>query len=136
MSFKDAIKNIKSKVFKTKQVADSEIEQKYEKILHSLIEKVDVVYSTAVKSSLPCIYIYVAEGVNIDLVQNIYAEFGIQLNKHTSKLDNKTQEVLFISTEDYMKLNKKQMAFFDRTAPTSGYRRQIELSVKKGDLGR
>lgn len=136
MSFKDAIKNIKNKMFKAKQIDNSEAEKKYEKILHSLIEKVDVVYSTAVKSSLPCIYIYVAEGVNIDLVQNIYAEFGIQLKKHVSKLDKKTQEVLFISTEDYMKLDKKQKAFFDRTAPTSDYRRQIELSVKKSDICR
>ena len=116
MSFMDAIKKLKTKF--QKPVSKSEQEKKYKNVLSQLIDHADRVYSTAVKSPLPCLYIYPASNANIDLIQGMYADLGINLKKHTSHLDGKKVDVLYISTPDILSLSEHQQKFLEQTAPT------------------
>jgi len=93
-------------------------------------------YSTVTKSA--CIYIYLKSGMadelaqvsNIDFVMALYALHGIKLKKHVLRLDGKeteisfsdgvygkTAEVLYMSLDDWRKLNREQQEFLDKTIP-------------------
>ncbi len=127
MSFKSAIQKLNGLLNHKKKT-----ENRDEYILSELITGAEFVHSTATKSALRTLYIYLAEGANFDLVKDIYAEHGIQLKKHTSHLDNKKREVLYIGTEDIMNLTDEQQAFLNRTAPVDkNHKRTVHLSVKK-----
>jgi len=131
MSFKTAIKKIQD-MFK-KQTSDEEKMQKYENVLQQLVDRAEWVHSTATKSTLPCLYIYAAPSVNIDTLQETYADLGIKLEKHVSHLNNKKCTVLYISTQDFMKLDAKQQKIL--SLPTEkNYKRKIELSAKRGRI--
>lgn len=72
-----------------------------------------------------CRYIYPKLGMfdsiipvsNIDFVREVYAKNGIVLQKHVSNLNNKKEEVLYITLEDIDKLSNAQKKFLDDTAP-------------------
>lgn len=129
MSFKTAIEKIKEKL--KKQPTKEEKTQKYKNTLRQLVDGAEWVHSTATKSALPCLYIYAAPNANIDTLQGIYADLGIELKKHVSHLDNQERTVLYITTQDFMELDKQKQDIL--SAPTAkNYKRKIELSVKRG----
>lgn len=131
MSFKSAIEKLNGLLQKKSQKQKNNDEY----VLSELISGAEFVYSTATKSALRTLYIYLADGANFDLVKEIYAEHGIQLKKHTSHLDNKKRDVLYIGTEDIMNLTEEQQAFLNRTAPVDkNYKRTVHLSVKKSHV--
>lgn len=94
-------------------------------ILRYLIVNAADVNSTAVNDKFGCRYIYVKPGMyeeemdvsNIDFVQEIYAQNGIQLKKHISHMYGKEVEVLFITITDLSKLTDLQQQFIASTAP-------------------
>jgi hypothetical protein len=116
MSFMDAINKITTK-FK-KPEPQSEQKTKYQNVLRQLIDHAEHVYSTAVKSALPVLYIYPVPDANIDLIKDMYADMGIILNKHISHLDGKETEVLYITAKDIFSLPSELQEFLESTAPT------------------
>lgn len=127
MSFKSAIEKFKEKFIKNPEINETE---KRKNILNQLVTNAEWVHSTAVKGALPCLYIYIAPSANINTVQDIYADLGIEMKTHVTHLDNKERTVLYIYTTDFMKLNKQQQEILE--APTKpGYKRQIQMSVHK-----
>ena len=126
MSFKAAITKVKQ-MFKKQPEKDQT--QIYKNILHQLVDKGEWVYSSITKSSLKTLYIYVAPGANIDTVQGIYADLGINMKKHVSHLDNKERTVLYISTQDFMKLNEAQQEILE-TPTEKNYKRTNVISVR------
>ena len=131
MSFKSAIKKVQG-LFQKQSQKDTEM-QKYMKILNQLVDGGEWVYSTATKSALRSLYIYPAPSVNIDTLQDIYADLDIKLKKHVSHLDNKERTVLYISTPDFMKLTEEQQKIL--TTPTEpGYKRLVEISVRQAKI--
>ncbi|MFQ6739702.1 MAG: hypothetical protein ACLRFJ_03500 [Alphaproteobacteria bacterium] len=95
-------------------------------LLRYLVINAGNVRSTVSDDPLGCLYIYVKPGMyekiievsNIDFVQEIYAQNGIQLKKHISHMDGKETEVLFITITDLSKLTDLQQDFVSDTAPT------------------
>ena len=90
-------------------------------ILRYLVTDSKIIDSPIIKGE--CQYVYVKPGKtdneisNIDFVQAIYAENGISLKKHTSVLDGKNVEVLYITSADISKLNDTAKSFLQQTAP-------------------
>ncbi|MFQ6778338.1 MAG: hypothetical protein ACLRFI_03535 [Alphaproteobacteria bacterium] len=82
--------------------------------------------NSTVANGAECKYIYVKPGMydnlmkisNIDFVREIYAINGINLKKHISHLDNKEEEVLYITAADILKLSDAQGRFLYETAPS------------------
>ena len=105
--------------------------QKYKNMLQQLVDGGEWVHSTVTKGALPTLYIYVAPNANIDTVQGMYADLGIDMKKHVSHLDNKERTVLYISTPDFMKLNETQQGIL-KTPTEKSYKRAINLSVRTG----
>ena len=131
MSFQESIKKILG-ISQKKSAEKTEL-QKYENILHQLVDGAEWVHSTAVKGALRCLYIYAAPNTNIDTLKEIYGDLGIKLEKHVSHLDNKERTVLYISTPDFMKLNETQQKILS-TPTEKGYKRKIEISVRHGRI--
>ena len=90
-----------------------------------------------------CYYIFVKPGMfdrmlrvsNIDIVQAVYTEHGINVKKHVSHLDGKEQEVLFMLSEEVIKLDEAKLTFLQHSAPAHIYgddvrRRETELVNK------
>ena len=128
MSFKSAIEKIMGKITKEQKIDDNI--KKYKNILNQLIERAEWVHSTATKSSLPCLYIYVTPSANIDTIKEIYEDLNIKTKKHVSHLDNSERTVLYIETPEFMNLTKQQQEILE--APTKpSYKRQIQLSAKE-----
>ena len=101
-------------------------------LLRYLIIDSKNVKSTVTDDKWGCRYIYVKPGFydkilgvsNIDFVQEIYAQNGINLKKHISHLDNNETEVLFIAASDILKLTDMQQNFLYGTAPDVGFDRR------------
>lgn len=116
-------------------VADYSVNQNAEKeekqirideaVLRFLIIGADnYVSSTAIKERW-CYYIFIKPGMmnelmkvsNIDVVQTVYADHGINARKHVSHLDGKEQEVLFIPSSEVAAFDNKKITFLHHTAP-------------------
>ena len=132
MLLKNLFKKATKKVEAKKPVKKTSLMDKCADILSEFIDGAEVVNSTAANGGL-CLYIYVAPSANIEFVEGIYAEVGIKVKKHTSHLDGKKREVLYISFKDISeKLSPDQQKFLERTAPTSGdYNRKMVYTYKK-----
>jgi len=100
-------------------------QQQDKRLLRYLITDADLVNSSAVKDPLGCHYIYVKPGwynsemklSNINFAQFVYAENGINLKKHISKLDGKETEVLLIGVSEEAQLPQSAKDFLEQTAP-------------------
>ena len=107
-------------------------------ILRYLVINSENVNSTAVKDPLGCQYIFVKPGMmddlagvsNIDFVQAIYAENGINLKKHNSKFG----EVLYIAAADALKLNDTAKSFLGQTAPIFNDRVAKEMYARETEI--
>ena len=99
--------------------------QQDKRLLRYLITDADIVHSTAAPDPLGCHYIYVKPGwynsvtkiSNIDFAKFVYAENGINLKKHISKIDGKETEVLFIGITEEYNLPSASQEFLENTAP-------------------
>ncbi len=128
-----------------KKEGDKEINKKTlidEAVLRYLIVGANnFVDSTAIKERW-CYYIFVKPGMiedllkisNIDFVQAIYADHGINTRKHVSHLGGKEQEVLFIPSAEVAAFDSKRLNFLKHTAPVcyddSVNRRETEIINK------
>lgn len=106
-------------------------------LLRYLVTDSQITNSPVIKCE--CQYIYVKPGKidneisNIDFVQAVYAENGINLKKRTSMREGKTVEVLYIATSDILKLSNTAKSFLQQTAPVFDdkiYAREAEIANK------
>lgn len=128
-----------------KKVENKEIDKKSiidEDVLRYLVTGAEnFVSSTAIKERW-CYYIFVKPGMmedlmkvsNIDVVQAVYAEHGINTRKHISHLDGKEQEILYIPSSEVAEYDNDKLTFLRHTAPAhfddAVSKRKVELINK------
>jgi len=116
MALKNFFDKFKKNKFEkaTKTVENKKtVKETYEEVLPQLIANMEFVNSTA-EGGKTCMYIYPHSNANPDFIKEAFADMGINLKKHVSHLDNKTQEVLYITVSDMNKLTQEQKNFFDK----------------------
>ena len=128
MSFKSAIEKVKQMF--TNNI-DAEM-QKYEEYLCKSTNSADELRISINGKPQQCVCVYITPGADIDHVMEIYGKLGIKLHKHILVRGNRRQNILYIKSSDYAKLDVKHQKYFTRTIYNNKiYKQNLTYSVKK-----
>ena len=131
MSFQSAIEKIKERFSKQ----PSALMKQYERKLHDSTNEV-VEMRIAVNNNVkPRLCVFIKPGADINSVQEMYEKVGIKLKKHILTIGHKRNQVLYIDSDEFAKLDGKHQLFFKRTTTNHEiYEQNLTYSVSKEKL--
>ena len=101
--------------------------EKYVDVLRPLVKSSFEINGSALKGTLPHIYISAVHDSDLKTIKEIYAKFGIKLQQRMMKSGNIHMWVLCIQKTDFEKLSDKQQNFFKRTTNADNVSRKTQL---------
>ena len=126
MSFKSAIDKIK-------QMFANNVDEQMQKYEYELHESTNGAHETKITikgKPTKCVCVSIMPGYDIDRVQELYEKIGIKL--HKIALHRNKQNILYMASSDYAKLDAKHQKFFTRTVFNHKlYKQNLTYSVKK-----
>ncbi len=127
MSFKSAIEKIKQMF-----TNEDELMRKHEEYLHKATNGAFETRIVVDKKPTPCVYVSITPGSDIDHVMELYGKIGIKLHKHVLRRGNMRQNILYIKSSNYAKLDAKHQKYFLRTTSNHKiYKQNLTYSEKK-----
>ena len=128
MFFDKAIEKVRKMFVNNEQ----QMMQIYEQELHDATNEAFEMNIVVNKKITPCVCVDMKPGTDIDHVQELYEKCGIKLQKHLSRRGNRRQNILYIKSSDYAKLDGKHKLYFKRTTTNHKiYKQNLTYSVKK-----
>ena len=127
MSFKTAIEKVKQMF-----ANPDEQMQKHEEYLHKATNSASEMRIVVDKKATPCVCVFITPGSDIDHVQELYGKVGIKLHKHILRTGNRRQNILYIKSSDYAKLDAKHQRYFTRTTSNHKiYKQNLTYTEKR-----
>ncbi len=129
MIFDKAIEKVKQLI-----AADDKYKQMqmYEEELHNSTNDVSELRISINNKVAPRLCVFITPGADIDRVQELYDKVGIKLKKHLLIQGHRRQNILYINSADFAKLDAKRQLFFKRTTSNHKiYKQNLTYTVKR-----